>query len=168
MTTRLLVICLLFPLLLYGKDDLKDTVDIRVGRQMYELTTSVDSVVNESGGRPSAVRVRLCKKGQVVGERIFPLSGTCPIEEDISIESTDNGFSIRLPYCGGYLFYIGTARFTYSAEHGDFILTEYTEEITDRQHPEADSRTVRYDLCAQKPVVWSAFSPDKIKGGNNS
>ena len=65
---------------------------------------------------------------------------------------------IRIPYCDGYLFRIGKARFVYSHELDNFVLAAYNEEIIDRQHPGLDSRIINYDL-PEKPMMLSAFSP---------
>ena len=142
-----LLFCLLFPILLYGKGNLKDTVTIYVNGLVYELTVSLDSTINESGEKQlSAVCVELTKQGKVVGKRIFPLSDRCPIEEDISIKGVDMGFTITIPYCEGYLFRFGEASFVYSKEQDDFILTAYKEEIIDRQHPELDDKVIKYNI----------------------
>ena len=141
---------MLFPILLYGKGNLKDTVTICVDGLVYELSVSLDSTENDSGTKPdSVICVKLIKQGKVVGKSIFPLSGRCPIEEDIKVEASDNGFIIRIPYCDGYLFRFGEARFVYSKGQDDFILTAYEEEIIDRQHTELDGKVVKYNICAE-------------------
>ena len=90
---------------------------------VYELSVSLDSTENDSGTKPdSVICVKLIKQGKVVGKSIFPLSGRCPIEEDIKVEASDNGFIIRIPYCDGFLFRFGEARFVYSKGQDDFIL----------------------------------------------
>ena len=89
-----------------------------------ELTVSVDSAIDKHGRRPAAVYVKLTKDGRAAGESVFPLSGNCPIEEDIGVEVSDKGFIIRIPYCDGHMFRIGYARFGYSEKYDDFILTE--------------------------------------------
>ena len=98
----------------------------------YELTVSVDSAMDKHGRRPVAVYVKLTKDGRAAGESVFPLSGNCPIEEDIGVEVSDKGFIIRIPYCDGHMFRIGYARFDYSEKYDDFILTEYREENINR------------------------------------
>lgn len=69
---------------------------------------------------------------------------------------------IRIPYCDGYLFRIGKARFVYSHELDNFVLAAYNEEIIDRQHPGLDSRIINYDL-PEKPMMLSAFSPCTVR-----
>ena len=68
-----------------------------------ELTVSVDSAMDKHGRRPAAVYVKLTKDGRAAGESVFPLSGNCPIEEDIGVEVSDKGFIIRIPYCDGHM-----------------------------------------------------------------
>ena len=157
-----LLFSLLFPILLYGKGNLKDTITIRVNGLVYELTASLDSTGNQSGTKQhSAICVRLMKQGKIVEKSIFPLSNRCPIEEDIRIEGSDCGFIIRIPYCDGYLFRFGKARFVYSKGQDDFILTAYEEEIIDRQHPERENRSINYDLPENR-ITLSGFSPCTI------
>lgn len=166
---QFLLLCLLFPILLYGKSNLKDTVTICVNGLVYELTVSLDSTENKSGTKPySAICVKLMKQGKVVGKRIFPLSGRCPIEEDIRVEGSDSGFIIRIPYCDGYLFRFGEARFVYSKGQDDFILTAYEEEIIDRQSPELDGKVVKYNTCAEVPIVLSTFSVVEIRNNTEN
>lgn len=97
------------------------------------------------------------------GERNFPLTGKCPIEEDIGVEVSDKGFIIRIPYCDGHMFRIGYARFDYSEKYDDFILTEYREENIDRLDTEQKSKNVEYSILSEKPIVFSMFSPETIK-----
>lgn len=82
-----------------------DAVTVHVNNQVYELTTSIDSVIHDT--IPSFFHVRLARDGRIIGERNFPLTGKCPIEEDIGVEVSDKGFIIRIPYCDEYLFRIG-------------------------------------------------------------
>lgn len=103
-----------------------------------------------------------------MGKSIFPLSGRCPIEEDIKVEASDNGFIIRIPYCDGYLFRFGEARFVYSKGQDDFILTAYEEEIIDRQHTELDGKVVKYNICAEVPIVLSTFSVVEIRNNTDN
>lgn len=166
---QFLLLCLLFPILLYGRGNLKDTVTIRVDGLVYELSVSLDSTENDSGTKPdSVICVKLIKQGKVVGKSIFPLSGRCPIEEDIKVEASDNGFIIRIPYCDGYLFRFGEARFVYSKGQDDFILTAYEEEIIDRQHIELDGKVVKYNICAEVPIVLSTFSVVEIRNNTDN
>ena len=137
-----------------------DAVTVHVNNQVYELTTSIDSVIHDT--IPSFFHVRLARDGRLIGERNFPLTGKCPIEEEMSIEVCDKGFMIRIPYCDGYLFRIGKARFVYSHELDNFVLAAYNEEIIDRQHPGLDSRIINYDL-PEKPMMLSAFSPCAVR-----
>lgn len=166
---QFLLLCSLFLILLYGKGDLKDTVTICANGLVYELTLSLGATENGSGTNPDSVScVKLIKQGKVVGKSIFPLSGRCPIEEDISVEASDNGFIIRIPYCDGYLFRFGEARFVYSKGQNDFILTAYEEEIIDRQHPELDGKVVKYNICAKVPIVLSTFSVVEIRNNTDN
>ena len=91
-----------------------------------------------------------------------------PIEEDIKVEASDNGFIIRIPYCDGYLFRFGEARFVYSKGQDDFILTAYEEEIIDRQHTELDGKVVKYNICAEVPIVLSTFSVVEIRNSTDN
>ncbi len=52
---------------------------------------------------PVIVSVKLAKGGKPAGESVFPLAGDCPDEEDISIEGSDKGFTIKCPYCERFL-----------------------------------------------------------------
>lgn len=161
---QFLLFCLLFPILLYGKGNLNDTVTVYANGLVYELTTSLDSTANQSGKKQhSAICVKLMKQRKVVGKRIFPLSGRCPIEEEIDIKSAGLGFTITIPYCDGYLFRFGEAQFVYSKEQDDFILTTYKEKIIDRQHPELDDKVIKYNISAEVPIVLSTFSVVEIK-----
>lgn len=149
--------------MLNGKGNLKDTAKVRVDGRVYELTASLDSTEKESPTiHHTAICVKLMKQGKVVGKSIFPLSGRCPVEEDIRVEGSDRGFIIRIPYCDGYLFRFGEARFVYSEGLDDFILTAYEEEVIDRQHPESDGEVVKYNICAEVPIVLSTFSVVEI------
>lgn len=66
---QFLLLCLLFPILLYGKGNLKDTVTICVDGLVYELSVSLDSTENDSGTKPdSVICVKLIKQGKVVGK----------------------------------------------------------------------------------------------------
>jgi len=162
------ILCLFFPIVLYGKGILQDTIMIHVNKQVYELMTSVDTVMDGCNSRYSVLHVKLTKNGIIVGENVFPLSGSCPIEEDISVKGFDNGFIIRIPYCDGYLFRFGEARFVYSKGQDDFILTAYEEEIIDRQHPELDVKVVKYNICAEVPIVLSTFSVVEIRNNTDN
>ncbi len=145
---------------LYAGENKTDTVNIHINNQIYELTISVDSAMDEYGKKPAAAYVKLTKNGREAGKSVFPLSGNCPIEEDIRVEGSDKGFIIRIPYCDGFLFRIGYARFVYSEKYDDFILTGYREENIDRLNTE---RSVEYSVFSEKPIVWSMFSPETIK-----
>jgi hypothetical protein len=138
-----------------------DAVTVHVNNQVYELTTSIDSVIHDT--IPSFFHVRLARDGRIIGERNFPLTGKCPIEEDIGVEVSDKGFIIRIPYCDGHMFRIGYARFGYSEKYDDFILTEYREENIDRLDTEQKSKNVKYSILSEKPIVFSMFSPETIK-----
>lgn len=85
----------------------------------------------------------------------------------MSVEACDNGFMIRIPYCDGYLFRIGEARFVYSDELDDFVLATYNEETIDRQHPDLESRIINYDL-PEKPMMLSVFSPCAVRNGTHN
>ena len=138
-----------------------DTVTVHVNNQAYELTVSIDTGIHDAGGLPIS-RIKLARDGRTIHERNFPLTGKCPIEEDIKVEGADNGFIIRIPYCDGYLFRFGEARFVYSNKQNDFVLAAYNEEIIDRQHPDLESRIINYDL-PEKPMMLSAFSPCAVR-----
>lgn len=147
----------------YAGEKQTDTVSIHINNQVYELTVSVDSAMVEYGKKPAAIYVKLTKDGKEEGESVFPLSGNCPIEEDIDVQSSDKGFIIRIPYCDGFLFRIGYARFCYSEKYDDFILTEYREENIDRLNTEQESKSVEYRILSEKPIVFSMFSFETIK-----
>lgn len=147
---------------LYAGENKKDTVNIHINNQVYELTVSVDSAKVECGKKPAAY-VKLTKNGRAAGESAFPMSGNCPIEEDIGIEVSGKEFIIRIPYCDGFLFRIGYARFGYSEKYDDFVLTEYREENIDRLNTEQESKSVEYSILSPKTIVFSMFSPETIK-----
>ena len=146
----------------YAGENKKDTVNIHINNQVYELTVSVDSAKVECGKKPAAY-VKLTKNGRAAGESAFPMSGNCPIEEDIGIEVSGKEFIIRIPYCDGFLFRIGYARFGYSEKYDDFVLTEYREENIDRLNTEQESKSVEYSILSPKTIVFSMFSPETIK-----
>lgn len=152
---------LLFPLLCHAGENPTDTVTVHVNNQAYELTVSIDTGIHDAGGLLIS-RIKLARDGRTIHERNFTLTGKCPIEEDIKVEGADNGFIIKIPYCDGYLFRFGEARFVYSDKQGDFVLTAYEEEIIDRQHPDLESRIINYDL-PEKPMMLSAFSPCAVR-----
>ena len=159
----LFVFMALYSSFLYAGENKTDTVNIHINNQVYELTVSMDSTIDEYGKKPTAAYVKLSKDGRTAGESVFPLSGNCPIEEDIRVEGSDKGFIIRIPYCDGFLFRIGYVRFSYSEKYDDFILTGYREENIDRLNTEQESRSVEYSVFSEKPIVWSMFSPETIK-----
>ena len=123
----LLFVFMAWSSFLYAGENKTDTMSIHINNQVYELTVSVDSAKVECGKKPAAY-VKLTKDGSAAGESAFPMSGNCPIEEDIGIEVSGKEFIIRIPYCDGFLFRIGYARFGYSEKYDDFVLTEYREE----------------------------------------
>lgn len=104
----LFVFMALYSSFLYAGENKTDTVSIHINNQVYELTVSVDSAKVECGKKPAAY-VKLTKDGSAAGESAFPMSGNCPIEEDIGIEVSGKEFIIRIPYCDGFLFRIGYA-----------------------------------------------------------
>lgn len=158
----LLFVFMAWSSFLYAGENKTDTVSIHINNQVYELTVSVDSAKVECGKEPAAY-VKLTKDGSAAGESAFPMSGNCPIEEDIGIEVSGKEFIIRIPYCDGFLFRIGYVRFGYSEKYDDFILTGYREENIDRLNTEQESRSVEYSVFSEKPIVWSMFSPETIK-----
>ena len=147
----------------YGKGSMRDTVRIQVHKQMYELTMSVDSAKGGCAQSPVIVSVKLTKGGKPAGESIFPLPGDYPDEEDISIEGSDKGFTIKCSYCEGFYLYIGYAQFGYSERLDDFVLAGYKEEIIDRLFPESESKTVEYKFRPEKPLTLCAFSIQAVK-----
>lgn len=157
------ILCLLFPIMVYGKGSMRDTVRIQVHKQTYELTMSVDSAKGGCAQSPVIVSVKLTKGGKPAGESVFPLPGDCPDEEDISIEGSDKGFTIKCSYCEGFYLYIGYARFGYSERLDDFVLAGYKEEIIDRPFPESESKTVEYKFRTEKPLTLCAFSIQTVK-----
>lgn len=157
------ILCLLFPIMVYGKGSMRDTVRIQVHKQTYELTMSVDSAKGGCAQSPVIVSVKLAKGGKPAGESVFPLAGDCPDEEDISIEGSDKGFTIKYSYCEGFYLYIGHARFEYSERLDDFVLAGYKEEIIDRLFPESESKTVEYKFRPEKPLALCAFSIQAVK-----
>ena len=147
---------------LYAGENKTDTVSIHINNQVYELTVSVDSAKLECGKKP-AVYVKLTKNGRAAGESAFPMSGNCPIEEDIGVEVSGKEFIIRIPYCDDFLFRIGYVRFGYSEKYDDFILTGYREENINRLNIEQESKSVKYSISSEKPIVFSMFSFETIK-----
>lgn len=157
------ILCLLFPIMVYGKGSMRDTVRIQVHKQTYELTMSVDSAKGGCVPRPVIVSVKLTKGGKPAGESVFPLPGDFPDEEDISIEGSDRGFTIKYSYCEDFSLYIGYARFGYSERLDDFVLAGYKEEIIDRLFPESESKTVEYKFRPEKPLTLCVFSIQAVK-----
>ena len=142
---------------------MRDTVRIQVHKQTYELTMSVDSAKGGCVQSPVIVSVKLTKGGKPAGESVFPLPGDCPDEEDISIEGSDKGFTIKYSYCESFSLYIGYARFGYSERLDDFVLAGYKEEIINRLFPESESKTVEYKFRTEKPLTLCAFSIQTVK-----
>ena len=136
---------------------------IQVHKQTYELTMSVDSAKGGCAQSPVIVSVKLTQGEKPAGESVFPLPGDFPDEEDISIEGSDEGFTIKYSYCEGFYLYIGYARFEYSERLDDFVLAGYKEEIIDRLFPESDSKTVEYKFRTEKPLALCAFSIQAVK-----
>ena len=157
------ILCLLFPIMVYGKGSMRDTVRIQVHKQTYELTMSVDSAKSGCVPRPVIVSVKLTKGGKPAGESVFPLPGDCPDEEEISIEGSDKGFTIKCSYCEDCSLYIGYAQFGYSERLDDFVLTGYKEEIIDRWFPESKSKIVEYKFRPEKPFTLCAFSIQAVR-----
>ena len=157
------ILCLLFPIMVYGKGSMRDTVRIQVHKQTYELTMSVDSAKSGCVPRPVIVSVKLTKGGKPAGESVFPLLGDCPDEEEISIEGSDKGFTIKCSYCEDCSLYIGYAQFGYSERLDDFVLTGYKEEIIDRLFPESKSKIVEYKFRPEKPFTLCAFSIQAVR-----
>lgn len=157
------ILCLLFPIMVYGKGSMRDTVRIQVHKQTYELTMSVDSAKGGCVQSPVIVSVKLTKGGKPAGESVFPLPGDCPDEEDISIEGSDKGFTIKYSYCESFSLYIGYAQFGYSERLDDFVLAGYKEEIINRLFPESKSKIVEYKFRPEKPFTLCAFSIRAVK-----
>lgn len=157
------ILCLLFPIMVYGKGSMRDTVRIQVHKQTYELTMSVDSAKGGCVQSPVIVSVKLTKGGKPAGESVFPLPGDCPDEEDINIEGSDKGFTIKYSYCESFSLYIGYAQFGYSERLDDFVLTGYKEEIINRLFPESKSKIVEYKFRPEKPFTLCAFSIRAVK-----
>lgn len=42
------------------------------------------------------------------------------------------------------------------------------EEIIDRQHPELDVKVVKYNICAEVPIVLSTFSVVEIRNNTDN
>ena len=76
---QFLLLCLLFPILLYGKGNLKDTVTICVDGLVYELSVSLDSTENDSGTKPDSTGLSYLreadKTGKSCGEKYLPIIG---------------------------------------------------------------------------------------------
>ena len=149
--------------MVYGKGSMRDTVRIQVHKQTYELTMSVDSAKGGCVQSPVIVSVKLTKGGKPAGESVFPLPGDCPDEEEISIEGSDKGFTIKYSYCESFSLYIGYAQFGYSERLDDFVLAGYKEEIINRLFPESKSKIVEYKFRPEKPFTLCAFSIRAVK-----
>lgn len=52
------ILCLFFPIVLYGKGILQDTIMIHVNKQVYELMMSVDTVMDGCNSRSSFLHVK--------------------------------------------------------------------------------------------------------------
>lgn len=157
-----LILPVFFPLLCYAGDNSTDTITVSVNNHVYKLITSIDTSRHDADTANFTVCIKLTRDGRTIREKNFPLTRMCPIEEDIRVEGFDNGFIIRIPYCDGYMFRFGEARFVYSNKQEDFILAAYREEIIDRQHPEQKVRYIKYKL-PEIPITLSGFSPCSIR-----
>ena len=73
---QFLLLCLLFPILLYGRGNLKDTVTIRVDGLVYELSVSLDSTENGFWHETGLSYLREADKtGKSCGEKYLPIIG---------------------------------------------------------------------------------------------
>lgn len=152
---KVFMLFLFLPIILYGQEKDKEIITFYADQEAYILTANTNR-------DDTSFHLELAKNGKVINEKIIPLTGRCPIEKDIHIESFDNGFTIRIPYCEGYLFRLGKARFVYSNKHDDFVLAAYNEEIINRQNPDLKSRIINYGL-PEKPMMLSAFSSCAVR-----
>lgn len=51
-------------------------------------------------------------------ENRLPLTGNCPLEEQVEVSARNDGFGFSLWFCSGYDYIRGNAEFVYSAENG--------------------------------------------------
>ena len=59
------------------RENATDAVTVHVNNQVYELTTSIDSIIHDTV--LSFFRIKLLPRdGRIIGERNFPLTGKCP------------------------------------------------------------------------------------------
>lgn len=61
---------------LYAGENKTDTVNIHINNQIYELTISVDSAMDEYGKKPAAAYVKLTKNGREAGKVSFRCQAT--------------------------------------------------------------------------------------------
>lgn len=99
---KVFMLFLFLPIILYGQEKDKEIITFYADQEAYILTANTNR-------DDTSFHLELAKNGKVINEKIIPLTGRCPIEKDIHIESFDNGFTIRIPYCEGYLFRLGKA-----------------------------------------------------------
>ena len=59
----LFVFMALYSSFLYAGENKTDTVNIHINNQVYELTVSMDSTIDEYGKKPTAAYVKLSKDG---------------------------------------------------------------------------------------------------------
>lgn len=126
-----MTILLIVPLQMSGKCGSGNRIVLCIEGHNYELSVSVDSTEHINGWDKS-VLMELKKEGC----NRLPLTGNCPLEEQVEVSARNDGFGISLWFCSGYDYIRGNAEFVYSKRNGDFVLKSYREEITDRLNPE--------------------------------
>lgn len=130
-----MTILLIVPLQMSGKCGSGNRKVLYTEGHNYELSVSVDSTEHINGWDKS-VLMYLKKEGCKYMENRLPLTGNCPLEEQVEVSARNDGFGFSLWFCSGYDYIRGNAEFVYSKRNGDFVMKSYREEITDRLNPE--------------------------------
>ena len=151
----------MIPLHRAGKCGSGNRIVLCIEGHDYELSVSVDSTENINGWDKS-VLMEIKKEGCKYMENRLPLTGNCPLEEQVEVSARNDGFGISLWFCSGYDYIRCNAEFVYSKRNGDFVLKSYREEITDRLNPEHEKEII-YPLHNVEPIVLSTFNPIYIR-----
>lgn len=156
-----MTILLIVPLQMSGKCGSGNRIVLCIEGHNCELSVSVNSTEHINGWDKS-VLMELKKEGCKYMENRLPLTGNCPLEEQVEVSARNDGFGISLWFCSGYDYIRGNAEFVYSKRNGDFVLKSYREEITDRLNPEHEKEII-YPLHNVEPIVLSTFNPISIR-----
>lgn len=118
-----MTILLIIPLQMSGKCGSGNRIVLCIEGHNYELSVSVDSTEHINGWDKS-VLMELKKEGCKYMENRLPLTGNCPLEEQVEVSARNDGFGISLWFCSGYDYIRCNAEFVYSKRNGDFVLKD--------------------------------------------